>query len=241
MNRTVLVTGASRGIGYEIARGFLENGDRVILGYLHTPESCLALEAEFPAAALAVRADVASREEVDRMFDQGRERFGSIDVLINNAGIAEQKQFQDITDGDWDRMVAVNLSGVFYCCRAVLPDLLLKKSGVILNISSIWGICGASCEVHYSAVKAGIIGLTKALAKELGPSGIRVNCIAPGAIETDMNASLGQSALDALREETPLGRLGTPREIAKAALFLAGENAAFFTGQVLSPNGGLVI
>lgn len=241
MNRTVLVTGASRGIGYEIARGFLENGDRVILGYLHTPESCLALEAEFPAAALAVRADVASREEVDRMFDQGRERFGSIDVLINNAGIAEQKQFQDITDGDWDRMVAVNLSGVFYCCRAVLPDLLLKKSGVILNISSIWGICGASCEVHYSAVKAGIIGLTKALAKELGPSGIRVNCIAPGAIETDMNAALDQSALDALREETPLGRLGTPREIARAALFLAGENAAFFTGQVLSPNGGLVI
>ena len=241
MNRTVLVTGASRGIGYETARVFLEAGDRVVLNYLPTPGPCSALGAEFPGRALPVRADVSRREAVRQMLWKARERFGPLDILINNAGIAQQKQFQDITDDDWNQMLGVDLTGVFLCCQEALPDFLAEKSGVILNISSIWGLCGASCEVHYSAAKAAVIGLTKALAKELGPSGIRVNCIAPGAVDTGMNAHLGADTLDAVREETPLGRLGTPREIAETALFLASDSAAFLTGQVISPNGGLVI
>ena len=161
--------------------------------------------------------------------------------LINNAGIAQQKLFTDITNEDWNAMVGVNLSGVFYCCRAALPYMIRQKAGSIVNVSSMWGICGASCEAHYSAVKAGVIGLTKALAKEEGPSGITVNCVAPGVIDTDMMASFTAEDKAALAEETPVGRLGTAEEVAKLLLYLAGEDAGYITGQVFGVNGGLVI
>ena len=186
-------------------------------------------------------ADVSKSNDVKRMVNDVIERYGKIDVLINNAGVAQQKLFTDITDEDWERMVSINLTGTFNCCRAVIPHMVSRKSGSIINTSSIWGMTGASCEVHYSAVKAGIIGMTKALAKELGPSGIRVNCVAPGVINTRMNANLSVSDLEGLADETPLGRLGTTNEVASTSLFLASNAAEFITGQVISPNGGFVI
>lgn len=241
MNRTVLVTGASRGIGYETARVFLEAGDRVVLNYLHTPGPCSALGAEFPGRALPVRADVSRREAVRQMLWKARERFGPLDILINNAGIAQQKLFTDLTEEDWDRMFDVDVKGVFHCCQCALPRMIRRQQGKIINISSMWGQVGASCEVHYSAAKAAVIGLTKALAKELGPSQIQVNCIAPGVIDTDMNAAFDEETMQSLRDETPLGRIGTPKDIAKAALFLASEQSDFITGQVLGVNGGMIV
>ena len=175
------------------------------------------------------------------MINDLHHAFGPVDVLVNNAGIAEQKVFADITEQDWDRMFATNVKGMYLCAQAVLSDFLQKQSGAIVNLSSVWGITGASCEVHYSAAKAAVIGFTKALAKELAPSGVRVNCVAPGVIDTDMNAALAEEALAVLREETPLGAIGTPEQVAEAIYFLAGEGAGFITGQVLSPNGGFVI
>jgi len=169
------------------------------------------------------------------------ERLGTVDLLVNNAGIAQQKMFCDITPEEWDRMFAVTVTGAFHCCQRVLPGMLRRGGGQIINVASMWGQTGASCEVHYSAAKAALIGMTRALAKELGPSGITVNCIAPGVIDTDMCAGLDASTRAGLAEETPLGRLGTPLDVARAILFLAGEGGDFFTGQVLSPNGGFVI
>ncbi|MDC0700747.1 SDR family oxidoreductase, partial [Blautia wexlerae] len=165
----------------------------------------------------------------------------SVDVLVNNAGIAQQKLFTDLTDTDWDRIFAVDVKGVFLCCQAALPHMIHEKRGAIVNISSMWGQVGASCEVHYSAAKAAVIGLTKALAKELGPSQIRVNCIAPGVIATEMNDLLGAETLEALREETPLEAIGTAEQVADAVRFLASDQASFITGQVLGVNGGMVI
>ena len=169
------------------------------------------------------------------------ERWGQIDLLVNNAGIAQQRLFTEITEAEWDRMFAVNAKGLYACCRAVVPGMIRRHSGNIINVSSMWGQAGASCEVHYSAAKAAVIGFTKALAKELGPSGIRVNCVAPGVIATEMNAALDGETLDALREETPLGTIGTPEEAARAILWLAGDGASFVTGQVIGVNGGFVI
>ena len=166
--------------------------------------------------------------------------FGSADILINNAGIAQQKLFTDITDDDFTRMFDINVRGVFNCCRAALPYMIHKKHGRIINISSMWGVCGASCEVHYSASKAAVIGMTKALAKEVGPSGITVNCIAPGLIDTPMNANLSKETINELCEETPVGRIGTPEDIANAALFLASDSSSFITGQVLGVDGGFI-
>ena len=163
---------------------------------------------------------------------------GHIDALVNNAGIAQQKLLTDITDEDWRRMLDVNLSGAFYVTRAVLPGMISRKRGSIVNVSSIWGQVGASCEVHYSAAKAGLIGLTRALAKEVGPSGVTVNCVCPGVIQTDMLGGFTSGDLAALAEETPLGRLGTPREVAAAIVWLCQEDAAFVTGQVLGVGGG---
>lgn len=174
------------------------------------------------------------------MFKNIRSQLGEVDVLINNAGVSNQKLFTDITDDDWRETLGVSLDGAFYCSREALPHMIRQKSGVIINISSMWGEVGASCEVHYSAAKAGIIGLTKALAKEVAPSGIRVNCIAPGVIMTDMMKSFDEETIEELRLETPLERLGTPDDIAEAAMFLASERASFITGQVLSVNGGFV-
>lgn len=175
------------------------------------------------------------------MFAQIERLYGGVDILINNAGVAQQKLFTDITAEDWAAMIGVNLTGVFHCTQAALPYMIRQKRGSIVNVSSIWGLCGASCEVHYSAAKAGVIGLTKALAKELGPSHITVNCVAPGVIDTEMNGGLDSEALAALAEETPLGRIGTAEEVAESVWFLAGGGAPFLTGQVIQPNGGIVI
>jgi len=242
--KTVLITGASRGIGRAAAELFSERGYRVIIQYHRAraqAEDLLLKLSQRGGRAAAIQADVADPESVRTLFSQASEIFGGIDVLINNAGIAQQKLFSDIGDDDWQRMLAVNLSGVFYCCRSALPYMLRTQQGKIVNVSSVWGMTGASCEVHYSAAKAGVIGLTKALAKELGPSNIQVNCVAPGVIDTDMNAGLDGETMDMLCEETPLGRIGQAREAAECIFFLASPAADFVTGQVLSPNGGLVI
>jgi len=242
--KTALITGASKGIGAATAIMFAQNGYNVIINYSSSAESAKLLENSLKQngfSALSYMADVSKSNDVARMVQDVIAKFGHIDVLINNAGIAQQKLFTDITDSDWERMVGVNLTGTFNCCRAVIPHMVSRKNGCIINTSSIWGITGASCEAHYSAVKAGIIGLTKALAKELGPSGIRVNCVAPGVISTRMNSNLSVEDLANLADETPLGRLGSTNEVASTSLFLASEGAEFITGQVISPNGGIVI
>lgn len=239
--QTALVTGASRGIGAAIARGLAADGYRVVVNY-HTSRAaaqalCKELEDICALPHLAVCADVSDRAQVEAMFAA----VGDVDVLVNNAGIAQQKLFTDLTEADWASMFDVDVSGVFRCCQMALPHMIYQKCGSIVNISSMWGQVGASCEVHYSAAKAAVIGLTKALAKELGPSQIRVNCVAPGVIDTEMNALLGRETLDALREETPLEMLGTPAHIADAVRFLVSDHAAFITGQVLGVNGGMII
>ncbi len=232
--KRVLITGASRGIGAACARVFAKSGYGVIINYNYSEEEALRLAEEIGAET--IRADVSDSAQVADMFKAA----GKVDVLVNNAGISGFYMLDAMSDDEWNRMIGVNLSGVFYCTRAVLPQMLRRKSGAIVNVSSMWGICGASCEAAYSASKAGVIGLTKALAKEVGPSGIRVNCVAPGAIDTEMNKKLGEEAIKELCEETPLGRLGSPEEVAAAILFLA-DDEGFITGQVLSPNGGLII
>lgn len=187
------------------------------------------------------KADISNREAVEDMVDYCIKEFGGLDVLVNNAGVSQDKLFTDITDEDWDNMMNINLKGSFYCSQVALKYMISEKKGNIINISSIWGISGASCEVHYSITKAGIIGMTKALAKEVGPSNIRVNSIAPGVINTDMLSGYNEEDVDVLVEETPLMRLGTPEDIANCAIFLASDKSNFITGQVISPNGGFVI
>lgn len=242
--KTVVVTGASKGIGKSIVELFANNDYNVLINFNNSEKNALDLYNKLKNDGLSVRmfkANVADREEVDLMMKFCVDEFGSIDVLINNAGISQEKLFVDITDEDFNTMINVNLKSVFYCSQEVLKYILPLKKGKIINISSIWGMVGASCEVHYSATKAGIIGLTKALAKELGPSNIQVNCIAPGIIQTDMISSYNESELSILQENTPLMRLGSPKDIAGCALFLASPYSDFMTGQVISPNGGFVI
>lgn len=242
--KTVLVTGASRGIGKATAQLFAANGYRVAVNYNQSQYEACALVEDLLAqnqTAFAVCADVSDPRQVCDMVEQVMEQFGSIDVLINNAGIAQQKLFTDLTEDDWDHMFDVNVKGLFHCCQAALPRMITAKQGKIINISSIWGIAGASCEVHYSAAKAAVIGFTKALAKEVGPSNIQVNCIAPGAIQTDMNAHLREDELQEIISQIPLQRMGRPQEIAETCLFLASDRADYITGQVISPNGGWVI
>ena len=237
----VLITGASRGIGAATALAFAEAGYSVVINYNKSEERAKALrdkiESVYKTSCILAQADVSDPDSVREMFSQ----IGEVDVLVNNAGCSTQRLFTDITDEEWNRTISTDLGGVFYCSRAALPAMIRKKSGVIINISSMWGEGGASCEVHYSAAKAGVIGRTKALAKEVAPSDIRVNCIAPGVIMTDMMQSFDSETLSALTEETPLGRLGTPEDIASAAVFLASDKASFITGQVLGVNGGFVI
>lgn len=239
--QTALITGGARGIGAACARGLAQDGFRVAINYQSSRDKAVALCKELHRINglehTAVHADVSNRAQVEAMFA----RVGSVDILVNNAGIAQQKLFTDLTDTDWDRMFAVDVKGVFLCCQAALPYMIHEKRGAIVNISSMWGQIGASCEVHYSAAKAAVIGLTKALAKELGPSQIRVNCIAPGLIATEMNALLGEETMEALREETPLETIGTVEQVADAVRFLASDRASFITGQVLGVNGGMVI
>lgn len=240
--KRALITGASGGIGRAVARRLAHDGYEVVLNYRRNETSARELLDELsraygPGAAALARADVSDPAQVDAMFRAA----GNIDLLVNNAGIAQQKLFTDLTEEDWDTMFGVDVKGVFLCCRAALPHMIHEKRGGIVNISSMWGQVGASCEVHYSAAKAAVIGLTKALAKELGPSGIRVNCIAPGVIATEMNAALSEETMGQLRGETPLCRIGLPEDIAAAVGFLASEDAAFITGQVLGVSGGMII
>ena len=244
MARTVLITGASRGIGAAAARRFAEAGDRVAVIYHRNEEKAQALADALVKEGYPVKAfcaDVSDPAAVERMIGEVHAAFGSVDVLVNNAGITEQKLFADITPEDWDRIFSVNVKGMYLCARGVLSDFLQKQKGAVVNISSIWGLTGASCEVHYSAAKAAVIGFTKALAKELGPSGVRVNCVAPGVIDTDMNGNLTPETFEFLKEETPLGTIGTPEQVADAIFFLASDNASFVTGQVLGADGGFAV
>lgn len=236
--KNVLITGASRGIGAECVRKFSENGFRVFLNYNKSDNAAKKLFKE--TGAVLVKGDISKTEDVKKI-KKITDKYGKISVLVNNAGIAEQKLFTDISESDWDRMFNVNIKGMFLITKMFLPDMVHEKDGKIINFSSIWGICGASCEVHYSASKAAVIGFTKALAKELGPSKINVNCIAPGVIDTEMNSHLDNETKAELCEETPLCRMGTASEIAELVYFLASDKADFITGQVISPNGGIVI
>lgn len=229
-----MITGASRGIGAETARYFAKMGDRVIINYNNSETEAKKLEKEING--IAIKADVSNSAEIKRMFEE----VGRVDVLINNAGIAGFYMLDAMSDDEWDKMLATNLSSAFYCSRAVLPQMISRKSGAIVNISSMWGLTGAACEVAYSTAKAGLIGMTKALAKEVGPSGIRVNCVAPGVIDTDMNNDLDKNTIEELCDETPICRIGTALDVAKAVYFLADENS-FITGHILNVSGGLVI
>ena len=244
MAKVALITGASRGIGRAIALRLAKDGYTVALNY-HQNEKAAVRAAEvltaFGKEGMLCRADVTREHAVHEMVREVERRLGPIDLLVNNAGIAEQVLFTDLTAAQWKKMMDVHVNGAFYTSSAVLPSMIRRKSGCIINIASMWGQTGASCEVHYSTAKAALIGMTKALAKEVGPSGIRVNCVSPGAIETDMMAGFSDDDKAAIADETPLGRLGKPEEIAAAVAFLASEDAAFITGQVLAPNGGMVI
>lgn len=243
--KTAVVTGASRGIGAACAVAMAKAGYNVILGYKEQKEKAenlaKVLIEGYGIAALAVQADVSVSAQADELIEVAYRNFGRVDVLVNNAGIAGYKLFTEITDDEWNEMIGTNLTGVFNCTRAAAKYMVSAHSGSIVNISSMWGQVGASCEVHYSASKAGVIGLTKALAKELAPSGVRVNCICPGVIKTDMLTEIDDETVSALIEETPIGRLGTPKDIADSVAFLCGDGASFVTGQVLSVNGGFVI
>lgn len=236
--KNVLITGGSRGIGAACVNKFTEKGFRVFLNYNKNDKEAEKIAEK--TGAILIKADVSNSEEVEKIRKFIRS-FGKISIIINNAGIAEQKMFSDIEEFDWDRMFNINIKSMFLVTKAFLPDMIHEKSGKIINISSIWGISGASCEVHYSASKAAVIGFTKALAKELGPSNINVNCVAPGVIDTEMNGNLDKETKIELCEETPLCRMGTAEEIAEVIYFLASDKSDFITGQVISPNGGIVI
>ncbi|MBQ8572555.1 MAG: 3-oxoacyl-ACP reductase FabG [Ruminococcus sp.] len=242
--KTAVITGAAKGIGAAIAVAFAKAGYRVVINYNKSEERaralCQILNDTYPTEAVCIKADVSTPEGAKKLITEAVTAFGDIDILVNNAGIAQQKLFTDITDADWQNMINTNLSSVFYLCRETVPFMVSKKSGSIVNISSIWGETGGSCEVHYSAAKAGVIGLTKALAKELAPSGIMVNCVCPGVIKTDMLSSFTEEDLKALTEETPVMRLGTPKDVADAVFYLA-TNSGFVTGQVLGVNGGMYV
>ena len=244
MKKTVIITGGSKGIGAATAIFFARRGYNVVINYNNSRESANILTRSLSEQGYSVssfKADVSNRLDTDLMIKETVYRYGSVDVLINNAGIAMQGLITDIDDFDANKIFDINLKGVYNCCRSVTPVMVKQKSGKIINISSMWGQVGASCEVAYSAAKAGVIGLTKALAKELAPSNITVNAIAPGLIETNMNSNISVEDLNAFVEDIPLGRMGSADEVAAAALFLASDIADYITGQVLGINGGYVM
>ncbi len=244
MKKTAVITGGSRGIGRAVSIKLAEAGYSIAVIYNSDDTAASVLRDQLRKSgtdAECYRCDVSSFSKVQETAGKIIQRFGHVDVLVNNAGIAQIKLLIDQTEEDWDRMMGVNAKGVFNCCCHFLPHMLSRKSGRIINVSSMWGITGASCEVIYSASKAAVIGFTKALAQETGPSGITVNCVAPGVINTEMNASLSESDMKALCDEIPLMRIGYPEEAAAAVLFLASDDAAYITGQVLGVNGGMVV
>lgn len=243
MKKTVVITGASRGIGRATAIKFAKEGWQTVINYNCSENEAKQLEAELSEITnvLTVKADISNETEAHFLIEETLRRFGGIDVLINNAGISpEPALFTDTEKKDWEKVFNVNLFGTFNTAKEVIPHMVHEKSGAIVNISSIWGICGASCEVLYSSSKAALIGFTKALSKELAPSGIRVNAVAPGVIETNMNAFLSREERKALESEIPLGRWGSPEEIASAVYFLASDESKYITGQVLTADGGFI-
>jgi len=244
MSGVALVTGASRGIGRAIALQLARDGYAVAVHCHRQVDAaqsvCDQIRAQGGIAAVFC-CDVADEGAVQRMAADITAQLGPVSVLVNNAGFAQQKLFTDLDGEEWRRMMAVHVDGAFYTCRAFLPEMIHRHEGAIVNVSSMWGQTGGSCEVHYSTAKAALIGLTKALAKEVGPAGVRVNCVAPGVIQTDMLSGFDENTLQALAEEAPLCRLGTPEDVAAAVSFLVSDRAGFITGQVLAPNGGIVI
>lgn len=241
MEKVALITGGSRGIGRAAALKLGRAGWQVAVNYCNNRELAEQTCAEIMAAggnAIAVGADVAQEEEVAVMYEQVGRLLGEPSLLVNNAGVAHFGLLQDMTAAEWRRLMAVDLDGVFFCTKAALPAMISRKSGVIINIASVWGEVGASCEVAYSAAKGGLIAMTRALAKEVGPSGVRVNCIAPGVIDTEMNGRLSAADMRELADCTPLGRIGTVAEVADLIEFLASDKAAFITGEVIGVNGG---
>lgn len=240
--KTVIVTGGSRGIGAAIVKWLAKNNYNVVLNYNKSEKAAKQIQQELKENNINIeifKADVSKRKEVKELINFTLDKFKNIDILINNAGIDQIKPFKDITDEDWSNMIQINLTSVFYCIQEVLPTMLHNKKGCIINISSIWGITGGSCEVHYSVTKAGIDGMTKALAKELGPSNIRINSIAPGIINTEMNKNFSEDELKEIKEKIPLGKMGKTEDIAKCVIWLIEDN--YTTGQIISPNGGWVI
>lgn len=243
MEKVALITGASRGIGRAIAAKLAREGYAVGINYLERSDLAKDLADRLTAEgchAIAVQADVADRAAVERMVKTVEDAFGSVSALVNNAGISEQGLFQDMTDAQWERCFSVNLNGARHTVLAVLPHMLRAQRGSIVNISSIWGLRGASCEVAYSCAKHALVGLTRSLAMELAPSGIRVNAVAPGVIQTDMVRALGAETVSSLLDETPLGRLGTPEDIAETVAFLVSDKASFVTGQILTVDGAFI-
>ncbi|MBQ8623779.1 MAG: SDR family oxidoreductase [Oscillospiraceae bacterium] len=241
--KVALVTGSSRGIGAATAKMLAKAGYKVAVNYKSNDaaaEDVVKCIIGFGGEAKSFRADISSPEEVGQMFADIANAFGEVDVLVNNAGISHIGLLQDMSDEEILSLTQVNLLGAIYCSKEAIKPMIAKKEGVIINISSMWGEVGASCEVVYSACKAGLIGFTKALAKEVGPSGIRVNCVSPGVINTDMNRELNDEAIDALCQETPLLRIGTPEDVARTVAFLASDEADFVTGQIFSVNGGII-
>ena len=245
MEKTVLITGASQGIGAATARLFAQKGWTVGVHYCRSEGAARALVQEIrqqEGKAVLLSGDVSDPVQASALVEAARRELGELEAVVCNAGVAlPQQLLTDTTDAQWRQVMGVDLDGVFYTLRAAIPGMVRRQRGSIVTVSSMWGVTGGSCEAAYSAAKAGVIGLTRALAKELGPSHIRVNCVAPGVIDTRMNGSLDQTSLDALAEETPLGRIGTPEEVARSIFFLAGKESEFITGQVLQPNGGIVI
>lgn len=237
--KTVLITGASRGIGAATAEIFADNGYNVIINYNKNHERAKQIASK--TGGNLIQADVSDIAQTEKMIDSIISEYGKIDVLVNNAGISVTGTFDSISDEDARRLFDVNIFGTFNCTKLVLPHMLRRKYGKIINVSSMWGQVGASCEVHYSASKAAVIGFTKALAKEVGPSGITVNCVSPGFISTDMTACYTKEEVNAICEEIPVGRTGSPYEVAQAVFYLASEQATYITGQVLGINGGMIV
>ena len=242
--KTVLITGASRGIGRDIARRLAREDYRIIINYNKSEEAARDLEKEIREMgkdALAIKADIRKFSEVEEMFKEVERRFKGVDILINNAGISSYALFQDIDEETWDEIFDVNVKGVYNAIHAALPYMLEKHSGKILNMTSIWGIVGGSMESHYSATKGSINALTKALAQELGYSGITVNAVAPGAVDTPMTREIGTDNLCILSEDIPMGRLATTEEIAELVAFMVSDKNSYMTGQIISPNGGMIV
>ncbi len=237
--KRVLITGGSRGIGRACVERFAELGWKTAFIYRNDDTAANTVCDEY--GAFAVKADISVAEEAKRAVCEALGYLGGIDVLVNNAGIAQIKLFTDITDEDWQKMLSTNLSGTFFVTREAIKPMISQKQGRVINIGSMWGKCGASCEVHYSASKAALRGMTQALAKEVGPSGITVNCVEPGVIDTDMNGTLDNETIRELCDETPLGRIGSPSDVAKLVGFLASDDAEFITGQIIGVDGGFAV